>query len=186
MTPVTHPGVVDLATSPMRTNLLEIYCMLRSSLLIAGESGLAGITYVTNTPFLLVNATEPIAAYPIRAPGLFMPKTVLDKRDGRRLTSLELLGLDYHRQFRDMRRYEYVDNSPHEVREATREMLEWVRGHWSESPGQRSYHEAIMSAAQQLRRRSTYVRKWGLHEGFLGDGRIARIALEGAATADVH
>ena len=186
MTPVNHPGVVDLATSPMRTNLLEIYCMLRSSLLIAGESGLAGITYVTNTPFLLVNATEPIAAYPIRAPGLFLSKTVVDKREGRRLASLDLLGLDYHRQFRDMRRYEYVDNSPEDIREATREMLEWVKGNWTESPGQRSYHEAIMSAAAQLWRRSTYVRKWGLHEGFLGDGRIARVGLEDMTRAEVH
>ena len=186
MTPVHHPGVVDLATSPMRTNLLEIYCMLRSDLLIAGESGLAGITYVTNTPFLLINATEPIAAYPIRAPGLFLPKTVRDKRDGRRLTSFDLLGLDYHRQFRDMRRYEYVDNSPDDIREATREMLEWVGGRWTESPGQLSYHEAIMSAATQLWRRSTYVRKWGPHEGFLGDGRIARVALEDVTTAGVQ
>ena len=91
MKPVHHPGLVDLATSPTRTNLLEVYCLLRSALLIAGESGLAGVTYVTNTPFLLVNSTEPISSYPIRAPGLFLPKTVVDKRDGRRLTIVDLL-----------------------------------------------------------------------------------------------
>ena len=177
MRPVHRPGVVDLATSPARTNLLEIYCLLRSHLLIAGESGLAGVTYVTNTPFLLTNATEPIAAYPIRAPGLFLPKTVVDKRDGRRLTSLDLLSLDYHRQFRDTRRFLYIDNSPEEIREATQEILDWLAGDWTESAGQRTYHEAIMAAAARLRRRSQYVRKWGLHEGFLGDGRVARVAL---------
>ena len=177
MTPVHRPGVVDLATSPARTNLLEIYCLLRSHLLIAGESGLAGVTYVTNTPFLPINATEPIAAYPIRAPGLFLPKTVVNKRDGRRLTCLDLLSVDYHRQFRDTRRFLYIDNSPEQIREATREMLGWLAGDWTESASQRSYHEAIMVAATQLRRRSIYVRKWGPHEGFLGDGRVARVAV---------
>jgi putative glycosyltransferase (TIGR04372 family) len=177
MTPVDHPGVVDLATSRTRTNLLEIYCMLRADLLIAGESGLAGVTYLTNTPFLLVNSTEPISSYPIRAPGLFLPKTVVDKRDGRRLTSHDLLGTDYHRQFRDTRRYLYVDNTPAEIRAATEEMLTWIAGGWTESDGQRGYHDAIMASAAELHKRSNYVRKWGLDKGFLGDGRIARVAL---------
>ena len=178
MTPVTHPGVIDLATSSARSNLLETYCMLRAELLIAGESGLAGVTYLTNTPFLLVNSTEAISSYPIRAPGLFLPKTIVDKRDGRRLASVDLLGDEYHRQFRDTRRYLYVDNTPEEIRAATEEMLEWTGGRWTESPGQQAYHEAAMTAAAHLHRRSNYVRKWGLDKGFLGDGRIARVALE--------
>ncbi len=186
MTPLMHPGVVDLATSPARTNLLEVFCLLRCDFIISGESAFGTLVYLTNTPMLLINATEPIAAYPVRAPGLFLPKTVVDRRDGRRLTSLDLLTLDYHRQFRDMRRYEYIENSPEEIRGATREMLEWIGGHWSESPGQRGYHEAIMCAAVQLWPRSMYVRKWGLHEGFLGDGRIARVALEHMTTAGVQ
>lgn len=177
MTPVHHQGVIDLANSPVCTNLLEIYCLLRSDLLIAGESGLAGICYVTNTPFLRVNSTEPISAYPIRAPGLFLPKKVIDKRNGQRLTNLDQLGFDYHQRFRDLRKYEYVDNSPAEIREATREMLDWLDGGWTESPAQRSYHDAIVSAAAQLRGHSHYIRKWGLDQGFLGDGRIAQIAV---------
>ncbi len=182
MTPVHHPGVVDLATSPVRTNLLEVYCLLRSDLIIAGESAYVNMVCLTNTPILLVNVTEPISAYPIRAPGLFLPKTVVDRRDGRRLTNLDLLSLEYHRRLRDTRRYLYVDNVPEEILEATREMAEWLAGTWTECQTQRSYHEAIMSAAAQLRRHSAYVRKWGLHEGFLGDGRIARVAVGVAPT----
>ena len=177
MTPVRRDGVVDLATSPSRTNLLEVYCLLRSAFIIAGESAYVNVVCLTNTPILLVNATEPISAYPVRAPGLFLPKGVVDRRDTRRLTSADLLTLEYQRQLRDTRRYEYVDNSPQEILEATREMLEWLEGRWTESPAQRRYHEAIMTAAAQLRRRSAYVRKWGLHQGFLGDGRIARVAV---------
>lgn len=177
MMPLSHPGVIDLATSPQRTNLLEIYCLLRSRLVIASESGLVGVTYVTNTPSLFVNCTTPIATYPIRAPGLFLPKAVVDRRDGRRLTGIDLLTLDYHAHFRDSRRFEYVDNSPEQILDATREMLDWVTGRWIESPGQRGYHEAAVAAAEQLREQSEHVRKWGLHEGFLGDGRIARSGL---------
>ena len=158
MTPIHHPGVVDLATSARRTNLLEVYCLLRSAFIIAGESAYVNVIYLTNTPILLVNATEPISGYPIRAPGLFLPKTVVDKRDRHCLTSFDLLTLEYQRQFRDTRRYLYVDNSPEQIREATEEMLEWIDGSWSESHGQRRYHDAIMAAAAQLRRRSTFVR----------------------------
>jgi putative glycosyltransferase (TIGR04372 family) len=178
MTPLSHPGVIDLATSPGRTNLLEVYCLLRSAFIIAGESAFVNLVYLTNTPILLVNATEPVSAYPVRAPGLFLTKTVVDKRDGRRLTNLDLLTPDYRRQFRDTRRYTYVDNSPEQIRDATREMLEWVEGGWTESEAQRRYHDDIMTAAAELARRSAYIRKWGLHEGFLGDGRIARVGLD--------
>ena len=177
MTPLQHPGVVDLATSPQRTNLLEVWCLLRCAFIICGESAFGSVIYLTNTPMLLVNATEPFAAYPVRGPGLFVPKMVLDKRDGRRLTTLDLLTLDYHRQFRDTRRYVYADNSPDEIRDAAQEMLEWVNGRWTESAAQRSYHAAAVAAAEKLWLRSAYVRKWGLHEGFLGDGRIAKVAL---------
>ena len=177
MMPLHHTGVVDLATSPARTNLLEIYCLLRSNFIIAGESAYVNLIYLTNTPILLVNATEPISGYPIRGPGLVLPKTVVDKRDGKPLTSLDLLTHEYQRQFRDTRRYLYVDNSPELIRDATEEMLDWIDGRWNESEGQSRYHEAITAAAAQLARRSTYIRKWGLHEGFLGDGRIARVGL---------
>jgi putative glycosyltransferase (TIGR04372 family) len=177
MTPVQHPGVVDLATSPARTHLLETYCLLRCAFIIAGESAYVNVVYLTNTPILLVNVTEPISAYPIRAPGLLLPKGVVDKRDGRRLRNSDLLTLDYQRQIRDIRRYLYVDNPPGHIRQATEEMLDWVDGRWSESDGQRRYHSTIMAAAERLGHRP-YVRKWGLHEGFLGDGRIARVALD--------
>ena len=177
MTPVQHPGVVDLATSPMRTNLLEVYCLLRSRFIIAGESSYVNVVCLTNTPILLVNATEPISAYPVRAPGLFLPKGVVDKRDGRRLAAVDLLTADYQRYFRSEKRYLYVDNTPEEIRGATLEMLDWLEGSWSESADQRRYHEAITTAATRLRRTFTYARKWGIHRGFLGDGRIARVAL---------
>ena len=181
MTPLQHPGVVDLATSRRRSNLLEVYCLLRSDLIIAGESAYVNVTYLTNTPILLVNATEPISAYPVRAPGLFLPKAVVDKRTGQRLTNVDLLTHEYQKRLRDTRLYLYVDNSPEEILEATREMVDWLDGSWAESEAQRSYHDAVIAGWTRLRRHSAYARKWGVHDGFLGDGRIARVAMESQA-----
>jgi putative glycosyltransferase (TIGR04372 family) len=180
MTPVSRAGIVDLATAPARTNLLEIFLLLRAHFIIAGESGLLGVSYVTNTPLLTVNATEPISAYPIRADGLFMTKKVIDRQTGRRLSQEDLLTEAYQRTLRSTRRYVYVDNTPDEIRAGVREMLGWIDRR-DESPGQRAYHAHIVAAAAALQSRVSYIRKWGLDGGFLGDGRIANVALEGAA-----
>jgi putative glycosyltransferase (TIGR04372 family) len=182
MTPVSHPGVIDLATSPRRSHRLEIHCLLRSDLIVANESGLAGVSYLTNTPMLLVNVTEPIAAYPVRAPGLFVPKAVLDRRTGRRLANTELLTDDYQTHFRNPRRYAYVDNDPGEITAAVIEMLAYRDGTWRESAKQRDYHQAITGAAAALQH-NHYVRKWGLDGDFLGDGRIAKVATGDVAPA---
>lgn len=175
-TPLRQPGIVDLAASPARTSLLEVYCLLRSTLVITGESSVASVAYLTNTPRLIVNVSEPFAAYPIRAPGLMLPKPVIDRRTGGRLTHADQLGEEYHRRFRDPRRYQYLDNTPEEILEATREMLDWLDLRWTESAAQRGYHEAIGVAAAALRAESTYLRTLGPDGGFLGDGRIAKVA----------
>jgi putative glycosyltransferase (TIGR04372 family) len=172
-----RPGIVDLAASPARTSLLEVYCLLRSRLVITGESSLASVAYLTNTPRLIVNVSEPFAAYPIRAPGLMLTKAVIDRRTGGRLAHADQLGEEYHRRFRDPRRYQYLDNTPEEILEATREMLDWLDGRWTESAAQRGYHEAIGTAAAALRAESTYLRTLGPDGGFLGDGRIAKVAM---------
>jgi putative glycosyltransferase (TIGR04372 family) len=176
MTPVARRGMVDVARSPMRSNLLEIYCLLRSDFILAGESGLAGVSYLTNTPIVLVNVTEPIAIYPIRAPGLFVPKTIIDRRTGKPVPLLGQIAQDYQDRMRDQRRYLYIDTPPEAIAEAALEMLDWVKGRWTESEAQREYHTAITTAAPALRLSNAYVRKWGPDEGFLGDGRIARAA----------
>jgi len=178
MTPVVRPGIIDIATSPARSNLLEVFLLLRSEFLIAGESGLLGVSYLTNTPLLTVNATEPISAYPIRPDGLFVTKQVIDKESGRRLRQEDFLTETYQNALRSTRRYFYIDNTAAEVAAAAREMRQWVHGERSESPGQRDYHDRIMAAAADLQTRMSYIRKWGLDDGFLGDGRIANVALE--------
>lgn len=176
MQPVARRGVVDLATAAARSQLLEIYCLLRSELILTGESGIAGLGYLTNVPMIVVNVTEPISSYPIRAPGLFIPKTIIDRHSASQLPLRAQFEQKYLSRFRDQKRYFYVETPPDAIVAAAIEMLEWVKGRWVESREQREYHDAITAAAALLRRENAHVRRWGPDAGFLGDGRIARAA----------
>jgi hypothetical protein len=123
-----------------------------------------------------VNVTEPIAIYPIRAPGLFVPKTIIDRRTGAPVPLLGQLTQEYQGLMRDQRRYSYLDTPADAITDATLEMHDWVKGNWVESDDQRDYHTAIITTAPQLREMNAHVRKWGPDEGFLGEGRIAKAA----------
>ncbi|MEW6319639.1 MAG: TIGR04372 family glycosyltransferase [Acidobacteriota bacterium] len=172
MTPVHRPGVIDLASSPHRSTLLELYCLLKSEFLIGSDSGPSVVAYLTNTPLVCTNCTEPVAAYPIRERSLYTVKGVIERETGRRLSLRDLLGPDYLTSFRNSRKYQYVDNTPEEIVEAVEEMIEMLAGRAPLTPAQIAFKEAVLEAEAALRQVSGYVRKWGADEGFMGDGRI--------------
>lgn len=172
MSALTWPGVLDLATLPGDSAELQVYCLLRSRFLVAGESGPSAVAMLTNTPILTVNATDPIASYPVRRDGLMLLKRVVDRRDGRTLTPFELLNEDYYSHLRDPGRYDYVENTAEETDRAVAEMLGRLEGE-GDSDGQTHFRSAATAAAEGLRDRFAYVRKWGTDAGFLGDGAIA-------------
>jgi putative glycosyltransferase (TIGR04372 family) len=178
MTPVERPGVVDLATAAARSQLLEVYCMRRSRFFISAEAGPVGLAYLTGTPLLTVNATDPISSYPIRADGLLLLKHVRERLSGRALRAGELLEREYLTHLRDVLRYEYVDNTPEEIVEAVDEMLEIVEGRAVETAQQHRYRALAAAAGDELRPVLNYVRKWGSDQGFLGEGRVGRAYAE--------
>ena len=178
MTPIARAGVVDLATSDRRSNLLELYCMLRSAFFISGEAGPVGVCYLTGTPLLTVNATDPISSYPIRADGLFIPKTVLDRTTRRPLSLGELVSEDHLSNLRNVARFTYQENTPEEIRSAVLEMLEWTGGVRHETPEQVRFRELAAEAGEQFRTSLNYVRKWGSDRGFIGDGLVCRFYAE--------
>lgn len=173
MTPVSRRGVVDLATSPGRSNMLEVHCLLKSEFLIACEAGPAAVAYLTNTPTLTVNATDPISSYPVRGDGLYILKTVVDRRSGRALSLDEQLTRSYHVDLRKTHLYEYQGNTPEQIAGAVAEMRHGVRHGFAETARQKAFRERVVTAAEELRHQLRYVRKWGLDDGFLGEGRIA-------------
>ncbi len=177
MTPVERHGVFDLATSPARDPLLELWCTFRSRFLLCAESGPLGTSYLTNTPLLTVNATDPIGTFPVRADGIYLLKTILDRRTGRRLTPSELVSEDRLGHLRNPERNRFVENTSDQILDAVREMLDLLERGTPESPAQARYRE-LVTAAAAASTHLDYVRKHGPDRGYLGTGRLARTLAE--------
>ncbi len=178
MHPVVRAGVVDLALDPRRTPELELYCLLRSEFLLAGESGPSVFTLLTNTPTLTLNATDPVSSFPIRRNWLYTLKRVLDLETGQILTLQDMASPAYLQSLRDTDRFRFLSHTPEEVLEGVREMLAFLADPPEESPVQAAYRDLVTATANELATTMRYVRKWGPDDGFLGDGRIAAFFAE--------
>jgi putative glycosyltransferase (TIGR04372 family) len=173
MTAVSRPGVVDLATSPERDPLLEMWCLLHSRFIVCGESGPLSVSYLTNTPLLTVNATDPIGTFPIRPDGIYLLKTIVDRASGTPLTASALLTKERLVDLRNPEVHRFVENTPEQILDAVREMLALLDDRTPESPSQTWYRELVTAAAPRFAR-LPYVRKHGPDEGYMGYGRLAR------------
>jgi putative glycosyltransferase (TIGR04372 family) len=174
MTPIHYPGVLDLATSPHRTDLLEFYCVARSAFFIGCESGGSALAWVCRKPVVILNATDPVASFPFGKSDIFTVKNVRRRADGHLLSLIEMMSSEYFDHFRDTTRFEYLDNSPEDVRDVVAEMLQIIEhGMPPETPEQREYRLQALSFGVQSHVLSQWMRKWGPHHGFLGRGRIA-------------
>lgn len=174
MVPLARRGVVDLATSPVRDQVLQLAALMRSRFLICGEAGPAAVTYLTNTPALTVNATDPISSYPVRGNCVMLVKAVVDRETDRILSPEDLLGTEYLANLRNTTKFRYLDNSPEEIVEGVVEMLDGLEHGFVDTPPQILFRDRATHAGHNLRLELNYVRKWGTDEGFLGDGRIGR------------
>jgi putative glycosyltransferase (TIGR04372 family) len=175
MTTIRYPGVVDLATSPDRTDLFEFYCVACSDFFIGCESGPSIIAWMSGKPIVTLNATEPWSlAYPVREFDTFILKVVWDKLNAHTIGPLEMLTLDYANNARNIQRFEYIENSPEDVLDAIRDMVDVVaRGIKPETPEQRAFRLRVMSFCTRARAENSTVRKHGAHHGFIGRGRIS-------------
>ncbi len=168
-------GVVQLG-APLRP-VLEVYVLLIARFVVSGSIERQQAAYLTNTPSLTLNAVDPFSAYPVRTNGLFALKRTIDLDTGRVLAPVDLLQEEY---FRNLRNYGYRDNTPAEILDAIAEMHEGVTRGWRDTGAQGSFREAATSAGRALAARVPHVAQWGPDEGFLGEGRLARVQAGGA------
>ena len=173
MRPFRREGVLDLATSPERTDALEFFLVARSECFIATDAGPFCLPLLTKTPCLGTNITDLVGAYPFRAFDRGLVKRVFDRNLGRTLTLREMLTEEYFLHRKDLSRFSVIDNSPEDLTLAVREMLTVLRtGPTSRSPAQDEYHrlaEALQNSPAAAKRR---VRKGEPAVQFLGDGAI--------------
>lgn len=177
MAPVDRPGVLDLATSPLHDSYVELYLLWRSAFLICGESGPQGAAYLTDTPSLTVNATDPVSGFPVRTHGIYLMKTIVDRRTDEPLDLEGLLSEHHLLNLRDPREFAYVQNTAEEILDGVREMLDLLEHGTPESPAQQRYKELLVEAIERSQH-IAYVQKWGLDSGFLGRGRLGRMQAE--------
>ena len=171
---IDRPGVVDLATSAERSDLLECYCVARSDFFIGGEPGSAILAWISGKPALTLNATVPVGlAYPVHGSDIFTLKRVRDRIDGYALSPLDMLTREYLARAHDTERYDYFDNSPEDVLDAVKDIIEIVEhGVGPETPEQREFRLRALGVGVRAVE-NPEVRELGPHQGFLGRGRIA-------------
>lgn len=143
MVPVQRPGVVDLATSPERNEWLEVWCTLRSDFFIGCNSGPSQATFLLGVPLLTVNAVH-FGDVVSRPSGRFVCKLAREKATGKVLSLLEMLTEDYLRVGLETNTYDYLDNSPSDIRQAAIDMIDVVRGCEQRSAAQRRFNERLM------------------------------------------
>src|SRR5262249_32450036 len=153
MTPLNRSGVLDLAKSKKRTELLELYCLMKSEFLLGCESGLVGVSYLVNLPLLSVNATDPVSSYPIRRDGLYILKRVVDRKSETVLSLADMLKEDYLFNLRNPDRYEYIDNTSEEILEVTKEMVAGLKARPEPNRAQLEYKQLISTAVENLKER---------------------------------
>jgi hypothetical protein len=154
---------------------LDMYLLLSCAFLLCDNAEAQQLAYLTNTPTLTVNATDAFSCYPVRQHGLYLLKTAIDLDTGRVLTPRDFLAESYYRNLRNIG---YRDNTRGHIREAVREMLDGLANSWQESEAQKRYRAAVVAAGESLAPRVRQVAQWGPVDGFIGDGRLARVQAE--------
>jgi putative glycosyltransferase (TIGR04372 family) len=169
--PMRQSGLVDLTTPTTRVLRPELVLVL-ARFAILGSLGLQQLAYLTNTPSLTIDAADPFTLYPIRSNGLLLLATAVDLGSGRELPVDEWLTEAY---FRNRRNYGYRGVAAEELLDAIQEMQEGVARGWSDTEAQRRFRIRVVEAGRALAPVTAAVAEWGPDDGFIGDGRLARV-----------
>ena len=177
MTPVRHPGVDDLATSPERESLLEFWSIAHSRFLLASDSGPYLLSWLLEVPCLSVNIVNLVGVFPLRPNDLYLVKRLRDTSTGRDVPLREMLTERFvyslRRRLYKQRTLAYIDNSADDILDAVREMLAQLEKRTPETPSQAEFRVLVSSIRAGSLSRDKQFDKTGLAEPFLGEGRVA-------------
>jgi putative glycosyltransferase (TIGR04372 family) len=169
---VDMPGVVDLASAPRPNPQLEFHVLQSARFIVCQSLDLQYAAYLTGTPSLILNARDPISRYPIRPDGVFTLTRAVDLDSGRLIPLRERLGAAV---FHNERNIGHAPSGPATILEAVREMHEGTSGTWHETSEQAAFRAAAAEAAEALAHDIPLIAAWGADDGFIGEGRLARV-----------
>jgi len=172
---VEMPGLVDLACAPRSSALLEFFVLQSARFVVCESIDLQQTAYLTSTPTLTLNARDPISRYPVRRDGIFTLTRATDLDSGRVIPLHERLS-DWF--FLNDRNVGHTPNAPETVVEAVREMHEGSSEAWHDTAEQLAFRTAVTQSAGALAATVPLVADWGADDGFVGDGRLARVQAE--------
>ena len=171
--PIYRNEVLDLASVGERAPSLDVFVLLTARVLICSSVAVQHVAYLTNTPCLTLDVADPIAGYPVRDDGLYLLATAVDLESGARLG---ISGLVTARYLRNVKRFGRRRNGRSEIALAARELIDGLaHGASGETESQKQYREIVLDASRALRGSVPSVAAWGDDDGFIGDGRLARV-----------
>ena len=148
MTPVSMPGVVDLSRLPERGEWLDVWCVQRSEFLIGCDSGPSWLAFLLGVPVLTVNALH---FQDIERPrDRFIPKLVRERATGRVLRLMEMLTVEYLREGLDTSKFEHLENTPEDLRDAVLDMIEAIHRDEKLSLAQRQFKQRLVEVAHEI------------------------------------
>jgi len=147
MTPVRMPGVVDLATSPERSQWLDIWCTMRCEFLIGCDSGPSWLAVLLGIPVLTVNAVH--FRDLSRPTDRILCKLARDRATGATLSVSEMLTEDFLRIGFRGDRFECIDNTQADIRRAVVDMIEMVHGRERRSSWQHQFNRRLREVARR-------------------------------------
>lgn len=163
-------SIVELGTEV--EPLVTLALVERARLTICAGWDLQCATTLFGRPSVTLNGTEPFRLYPVKPNGVFLLRTALDTSSGRELPFEERLTESY---FRNLRHHAYREHNADDITAAVAEVLDESETATAESAAQAAVRDRLTAAGVRLASSARHVATWGSDEGFLGDGRLARI-----------
>lgn len=130
--------ILDYATHPARSDLLDVYLSATCRFFIGSGSGLQEVPVIFRVPCVLINCFQLELLQAGSPQNILLPQLIIDQESGRVLRVDEILSLGMGRwgveRFAQSERYRPLHNTPEEIRDAAWEMHSRLDGTWQPHP----------------------------------------------------
>ena len=131
---VKHPRIIDYADSVFSSDFMDVYLVANCYFMISTSCGLDGVAQVFRKPLLITDIPVCSVKYEY-AWRLFIPRKLCEKRSRRPLSfsNLRVIFENENKFISEIIKEKdlfFISNSPDEILEATKEMLNLLAGEW--------------------------------------------------------